>query len=234
MILGDICTRACGFCAVKTGRPAGLDSGEPLRTAQSVALMKLKHVVITSVARDDLPDGGAAIWAETIRQIRRAAPDTAVEVLVPDFMEKNESWQVVFEARPDIYGHNLETVERLTPRVRSAATYRRSLAMLRAASQAGLAAKSGMMLGLGEQDNEVEQALADLLAVGVKIVTLGQYLRPTPDHLPVAEFVHPDRFKAWHERGLAMGFDVVEAGPMVRSSYHAEEQSELLFNKKKR
>jgi lipoic acid synthetase len=141
---------------------------------------------------------------------------------------------VVFEARPDIYGHNLETVERLTPRVRSAATYRRSLAMLRAASQAGLAAKSGMMLGLGEQDNEVEQALADLLAVGVKIVTLGQYLRPTPDHLPVAEFVHPDRFKAWHERGLALGFDVVEAGPLVRSSYHAEEQSDLLFNKIKR
>ena len=227
MILGDTCTRACGFCSVKTGRPGGLDRDEPRRTGASVALMKLKHVVVTSVARDDLPDGGAAIWAETVRELRRQAPTTAVEILVPDFLENEEAWATVFASDPDIFGHNLETVRRLSPSVRSAATYERSLSMLSAASAAGLVAKSGMMLGLGEKDGEVEEAFRDLRGAGVKIVTLGQYLQPTPRHLPVKEFIHPDRFKGWHERGLAMGFDVVEAGPMVRSSYHAEEQSGL-------
>ena len=228
MILGDICTRACGFCSVKTGRPGIVDLDEPVRTGRSVALMNLKHIVITSVARDDLPDGGAAIWSETVSQIRQQAPQTAVEVLVPDYLARESSWETIFKSKPDIFGHNLETVRRLTPSVRSAATYDRSLAMLLAAKNAGLTPKSGMMLGLGEEDEEVEQAFRDLLNAGVQIITLGQYLQPTKKHLPVKQFVHPDKFLFWKNKGLEMGFKVIESGPMVRSSYHAEEQSALL------
>lgn len=225
MILGDICTRACGFCAVKTGRPTELDAAEPARVAESVAQMRLKHVVITSVARDELSDGGAAIWAETITRVRAAAPKTSIEVLVPDFLGKQDAWKTVFDARPDIFNHNTETVPRLAPTVRSVARWDRSLAMLAAAAKAGLATKSGLMLGLGEQDAEVEETLRALHAGGVSIITLGQYLQPTPGHLPVVEYVHPDKFRHWKRWGLELGFRVVESGPMVRSSYHAEEQA---------
>lgn len=225
MILGDTCTRACGFCAVKTGRPTELDTAEPARVAESVAQMQLKHVVITSVARDELSDGGAAIWAETITRVRAAAPKTSIEVLVPDFLGKQDSWKTVFDAKPDIFNHNTETVPRLAPTVRSVARWDRSLAMLTAAAEAGLATKSGMMLGLGEQDAEVEETLRALHQGGVSIITLGQYLQPTPQHLPIVEYVHPDKFKHWKQWGLELGFRVVESGPMVRSSYHAEEQA---------
>ncbi len=225
MILGDVCTRACGFCAVKTGRPPALDEAEPERVAESVRRMGLRHVVITSVARDELPDGGAAIWERTIRLTRAAAPGTSVEVLVPDFLGKRGSWDLVFGARPDILNHNVETVPRLAPRVRSVARWDRSLALLKAAADAGLATKSGLMLGLGEADSEVEETLAALRAAGVGIVTLGQYLQPTPDHLPVVEYVRPEAFQGWRRRGLEMGFRVVESGPLVRSSYHADEQA---------
>jgi len=225
MILGDVCTRACGFCAVKSGRPSELDTAEPERVAESVAKMQLRHVVITSVARDELSDGGAAIWAETITRVRLAASRTSIEVLVPDFMGKEDSWKTVFEARPDIFNHNTETVPRLAPTVRSVARWERSLAMLKAAADAGLATKSGMMLGLGERYEEVIETLKALRQAGVSIITLGQYLQPTPAHLPVHEYVHPDIFKKLKDEGLAMGFKVVESGPMVRSSYHADEQA---------
>jgi lipoic acid synthetase len=225
MILGDTCTRACGFCAVKTGRPTELDIEEPQRVAASVAQMQLRHVVITSVARDELSDGGAGIWAETITRVRAAAPRTSIEVLVPDFLGKQDSWKTVFDARPDIFNHNTETVPRLAPTVRSVARWDRSLAMLTAAAEAGLATKSGLMLGLGEKDEEVEETLRALHAGGVSIITIGQYLQPTPQHLPIVEYVHPDKFKHWKDWGLALGFRVVESGPMVRSSYHADEQA---------
>jgi lipoic acid synthetase len=225
MILGDTCTRACGFCAVKSGRPSELDLEEPARVAASVAEMQLRHVVITSVARDELKDGGAAIWAETITRVRAAAPKTSIEVLVPDFMGQESSWKLVFDAKPDIFNHNTETVPRLAPTVRSVARWDRTLAMLKAAAQAGLATKSGLMLGLGEREDEVEATLRELHAAGVSIITLGQYLQPTPAHLAVAEFIHPDRFKHWKDWGLQLGFRVVESGPLVRSSYHADEQA---------
>jgi lipoic acid synthetase len=225
MILGDTCTRACGFCAVKSGRPTELDTAEPERVALSVQQMKLKHVVITSVARDELADGGSQVWAETIEKVRAACPQTSIEVLVPDFMGKEDSWATVFAAKPDIFNHNTETVPRLAPSVRSVARWDRTLAMLTAAAKAGLATKSGMMLGLGETDAEVEETLRDLHKAGVSIITLGQYLQPTPQHLPIVEYVHPDKFAHWKQWGLELGFRVVESGPMVRSSYHAEEQA---------
>jgi lipoic acid synthetase len=225
MILGDVCTRSCGFCAVKSGRPTELDGAEPRRVAESVRRMGLKHVVITSVARDELADGGSAIWAETIRLCKQASPATSIEVLIPDFLGKRDCWQRVFDARPDILNHNSETVPRLAPSVRSVARWERSLDLLRAAHAAGLATKSGLMLGLGETEPEVEDTLLHLRGAGVSIITLGQYLQPSPAHLPVAAFIHPDRFRHWKERGLAMGFRVVESGPLVRSSYHAEEQA---------
>ncbi len=228
MILGDICTRACGFCAVKTGKPTGLDLDEPRRVAEAVKLMRLRHVVVTSVTRDDLKDGGAGIWARTIHALRRECPSTRVEILVPDFMGNQEAWRTVFEARPDIFSHNAETVPRLAPRVRSAARWPRSLELLRAAGRFGLTTKSGLMLGLGEAEDEVASTLLELRSVGVEVVTLGQYLRPSQEHLPVAEYIHPDRFRHWKEWGLKQGFKVVESGPLVRSSYHAEEQSEGL------
>jgi lipoic acid synthetase len=225
MILGDVCTRACGFCAVKSGRPTELDLDEPGRVAEAVALMKLRHVVITSVARDELKDGGSEVWAQTIRATRDANPQTSIEVLIPDFLGNEAAWKTVFDAKPDILNHNTETVPRLAPSVRSVAKWERTLALLTAAAQAGLVTKSGLMLGLGERDDEVEATLRELRQAGVSIITLGQYLQPSPQHLPIFEYVHPDKFAHWKQWGLELGFRVVESGPMVRSSYHADEQA---------
>ena len=222
MILGNVCTRSCGFCSVATGRPDEEDPFEPARVARSVELMGVKHCVITSVDRDDLKDGGANTWARTIRAIRRRCPGTTMETLIPDFQGKWENLDVVLEAAPDVLSHNLETVRRLTRQVRVQAKYDRSLEVLMRSSRAGLRTKSGIMLGLGESDGEVLESMEDLRSVGVDILTLGQYLQPTKAHLPVAEFVHPDRFARYKELGLGMGFRYVESGPLVRSSYHAE------------
>ncbi len=222
MILGNICTRSCGFCSVATGRPEAVDPFEPARVARSVELMGVKHCVITSVDRDDLKDGGSDIWAKTIRSIRRRCPGTTMETLIPDFQGKWENLAVVLEAAPEILSHNLETVRRLTKQVRIQAKYDRSLEVLLRAKRAGLRTKSGVMLGLGESDQEVEETMDDLRSVEVDILTLGQYLQPTKEHLPVAEFIHPDRFARFKEVGLAKGFRYVESGPLVRSSYHAE------------
>jgi lipoic acid synthetase len=226
MILGDVCTRSCGFCAIKTGRPEFLDEAEPARVAEAVRLMNLKHVVITSVNRDELKDGGAGVWAATILAVRQACPATRIEVLIPDFCGSQQALETVLAARPDILNHNMETVPRLYREVRPQAIYRRSLELLGRAKQAGFVTKSGLMLGLGETDVELEATLSDLRAENLDILTLGQYLQPSPEHLPVKEFIHPDRFAAWKTWGLEKGFKVVESGPMVRSSYHAEEQSE--------
>ena len=225
MILGDTCTRACGFCAVKSGRPTELDLDEPERTAEAVALMKLKHVVITSVARDELKDGGAEIWARTVTAVRARCPQTRIEILIPDMMGKRDAWEMVFASKPDILNHNTETVPSLVTKVRSVARWDRTLDLLRAAKAANLVTKSGLMLGLGEDDEELKATLAELAKAGVDILTLGQYLQPTPAHLPVKEFVPPQKFAFWKEWALAAGFKVVESGPMVRSSYHADEQS---------
>jgi len=222
MILGNVCTRSCGFCSVATGRPDAVDPFEPARVARSVELMGLKHCVITSVDRDDLKDGGSDVWARTIRAIRRRCPGTTMETLIPDFQGKWENLAVVTEAAPDILSHNLETVRRLTKQVRVQAKYDRSLEVLMRAKRAGLRTKSGVMLGLGETAREVEETMDDLRSTGVDILTLGQYLQPTKAHLPVAEFVHPDTFARFKAIGLEMGFRHVESGPLVRSSYHAE------------
>lgn len=222
MILGNVCTRSCGFCSVATGRPEAVDPFEPARVARSVELMGVKHCVITSVDRDDLKDGGSDIWARTIRAIRRRSPGTTMETLIPDFQGKWENLKVVTDEAPEILSHNLETVRRLTRQVRVQARYDRSLEVLMRAKRAGLRTKSGVMLGLGETDQEVLETMDDLRSVGTDILTLGQYLQPTKAHLPVAEFVHPDRFAAFREAGLARGFRHVESGPLVRSSYHAE------------
>lgn len=222
MILGNICTRSCGFCSVATGRPEAVDPFEPARVARSVELMGVKHCVITSVDRDDLKDGGSDIWVRTIRSIRRRTPDTTMETLIPDFQGKWENLAVVLEAAPDILSHNLETVRRLTKQVRIQAKYDRSLEVLMRSKRAGLRTKSGIMLGLGETDQEVEESMDDLRSVGVDILTLGQYLQPTKAHLPVSEFIHPDRFARLKVIGMEKGFRYVESGPLVRSSYHAE------------
>ncbi|MEZ4936568.1 MAG: lipoyl synthase [Crocinitomicaceae bacterium] len=222
MILGNVCTRSCGFCAVATGRPSEVDVFEPAKVAQSVKLMKVKHAVITSVDRDDLQDGGAEIWAATVRAIRRQSPGTTLETLIPDFMGKWENLEKIVEVAPEVVSHNLETVRRLTKEVRIQAKYDRSLEVLRRLSKAGLRTKSGIMLGIGETDEEILETLEDLRSVGVQIITLGQYLQPTPKHLPVAEFVAPEKFDKYKEVGLKMGFKYVESGPLVRSSYHAE------------
>ena len=222
MILGNVCTRSCGFCSVATGRPDAVDPFEPARVARSVELMGVKHCVITSVDRDDLKDGGSDIWAKTIRAIRRRTPDTTMETLIPDFQGIWSNLAVVLEAAPDILSHNLETVRRLTKQVRIQAKYDRSLEVLMRSKRAGLRTKSGVMLGLGETDREVLETMEDLVSVGVDVLTLGQYLQPTKAHLPVSEFVHPDRFAAFKEAGLQMRFRYVESGPLVRSSYHAE------------
>jgi lipoyl synthase len=222
MILGNVCTRSCGFCAVATGRPDAVDPFEPARVARSVELMGVKHCVITSVDRDDLKDGGSDIWAKTIRAIRRRCPGTTMETLIPDFQGKWENLAVVTDAAPEILSHNLETVRRLTKEVRIQAKYDRSLEVLMRSKRAGLRTKSGVMLGLGESEQEVLETMDDLLSVGVDILTLGQYLQPTKAHLAVAEFVHPDTFAKYKTIGLEKGFRYVESGPLVRSSYHAE------------
>jgi lipoic acid synthetase len=222
MILGNVCTRSCGFCAVATGRPSSVDLNEPLRVAESVKLMKVKHCVITSVDRDDLKDGGAGIWVATIRAIRQLAPGTTMETLIPDFQGKMDNLQMVIDEKPEVISHNLETVRRLTKEVRIQAKYDRSLDVLKRISETGVRTKSGIMLGLGETKEEVLESLEDLRNAGVSIVTLGQYLQPTRGHLPVAEFIHPDVFAELKHAGLKMGFKYIESGPLVRSSYHAE------------
>ena len=222
MILGNICTRSCGFCNVNTGKPLEVDVLEPGRVAQSVKLMGVKHAVITSVDRDDLPDGGAEIWAQTVRAIRHQSPGTTLETLIPDFAGKWDNLQKIIQVAPEVVSHNIETVRRLTKSVRIQAKYDRSLEVLKRLGDAGLRSKSGIMLGLGETKEEVIEAMQDLRAVGCQVVTLGQYLQPTPKHLPVAEFVHPDVFAELDELGREMGFRHVESGPLVRSSYHAE------------
>ncbi|HNV49901.1 MAG TPA: lipoyl synthase [Bacteroidales bacterium] len=222
MILGDICTRSCKFCATKTGVPAPLDPAEPLNVAKSIKLMRLKHCVITSVDRDDLPDCGATHWAETIRQVKKLNPETTLEVLIPDFLGKSHLVQTIIDTGVEVISHNLETVRRLTPKIRSAAKYDRSLEVIKQMANSGLVAKSGIMVGLGETNDEVLQTMDDLLAVGCSVMTIGQYLQPTKRHLPVAEYVHPEQFEKWKEAGLRKGFRFVESYPLVRSSYRAE------------
>jgi len=231
MILGDVCTRSCGFCAVKTGRPVSPDRDEPARVADAVRLMDLRHAVITSVARDELTDGGAAIWALVIHAIRGAAPQCRVEALIPDFKGREDLLQIVLDASPDILNHNVESVPRLHSVVRPQAHYERSLQVLDRAKKRGFITKSSLMLGLGESDGELEEVLRDLRAAEVDILTLGQYLQPTLAHLPVARFVPPEEFAAWKRRGLEMGFEAVAAGPLVRSSYHADEQATAIFHR---
>lgn len=222
MILGNVCTRSCGFCAVATGKPDGVDGFEPVRVAKSVKLMKVKHAVITSVDRDDLEDGGSIIWAETVEKIREISPGTTLETLIPDFAGKWDNLQRIIDVAPEIVSHNLETVRRMTREVRIQAKYDRSLEVLRRLKQSGMKTKSGIMLGLGELHEEIIETMEDLRSVGVDVMTLGQYLQPTKKHLPVAEFVTPARFKEYERIGLEMGFRFVESGPLVRSSYHAE------------
>jgi lipoic acid synthetase len=222
MILGNICTRSCGFCSVATGRPKPIDPDEPRRVAESVKLMKVKHCVITSVDRDELKDGGSTIWAETILEIRRQSPETTLETLIPDFKGQWENLQRIIDVKPEIVSHNIETVRRLTRQVRIQAKYDRSLEVLKRLKEGGLKTKSGLMLGLGESTEEIIETMDNLRSVGVDILTLGQYLQPTPKHLPVLEFVHPDKFKSLKDIALGKGFKYVESGPLVRSSYHAE------------
>lgn len=222
MILGNICTRSCGFCAVKTGRPDEVDEFEPGRIANSVKTMGVKHAVITSVDRDDLKDGGSLIWAQTVRAIRKQSPTTTLETLIPDFMGKWDNLQNVIDVAPEIVSHNLETVRRLTKEVRIQAKYDRSLEVLFRLKKGGMKTKSGLMLGLGETREEVIEAMEDLRSVNVDILTIGQYLQPTTKHLPINEFVTPEQFAEYEELGLKMGFRFVESGPLVRSSYRAE------------
>lgn len=222
MILGNICTRSCGFCAVKTGRPDEVDEFEPGRVAHSVKTMGVKHAVITSVDRDDLKDGGSLIWAQTVRAIRQQSPTTTLETLIPDFAGKWENLQNIIDVAPEIVSHNLETVRRLTKEVRIQAKYDRSLEVLFRLKKGGMNTKSGVMLGLGESREEVIETMEDLRSVNVDVLTLGQYLQPTTKHLPIAEFVTPEQFAEYKELGLKMGFKYVESGPLVRSSYRAE------------
>jgi len=224
MILGDVCTRSCGFCHIATGRPPELDLDEPRRVGDAVRVMSLGHVVITSVNRDELPDGGAAVWADTIRQIRAQSPGTSIEVLIPDFEGNWDALQLVLNERPEILAHNIESVPSQYRRVRPQAKYRRSLDLLQIAKQQGLTSKTGMMLGIGEQPHEIEAVLDDLVAIGCDILTLGQYLQPTQKHLPVDRWVTPDEFRHWKQVGESKGLRHVESGPLVRSSYHAEKQ----------
>jgi lipoic acid synthetase len=224
MILGDVCTRSCGFCHIATGRPPTLDLDEPRRVGDAVARMNLKHAVLTSVNRDELADGGAGVWAETIRQIRIQSPGTSVEVLIPDFEGNWDALQLVLDQRPDILNHNLETVPRLYRTVRPQAKYHRSLKLLQIAKSQGLTSKTGMMLGLGEEAGEIEAVMDDLVAINADILTLGQYLQPTAKHLKVERWVTPEEFDGWKATGEAKGLRHVESGPLVRSSYHAEKQ----------
>jgi lipoic acid synthetase len=224
MILGDVCTRSCGFCAVKTGRPTVLDTDEPRRVADAVASMKLRHVVITSVNRDELNDGGASIFAETIRQIRIRDPKCRIEVLIPDFKGDKLAMDIVVDAGPDILNHNIETVPRLYSVVRPQAKYERSLEVLKYFKEHGLVTKTGVMVGIGEKPEEIIEVMKDMRKSDVDILTVGQYLQPTKEHLPIDRYVTPDEFEMYRENGLKMGFKYVESGPLVRSSYHADEQ----------
>jgi len=228
MILGDICTRACKFCNVKTGKPDPVDNKEPLRIARSIQIMKLRHAVITSVDRDDLEDGGAGIWAATIEKTKELNPATTMEVLIPDFNGLHHLIQQVMDAKPEVISHNLETVRRLTPVIRTKAKYDLSLKVLKYIADGGRVAKSGIMLGLGETEEEVFEAMDDLLAAGVTVMTIGQYLCPSKDHLPVSEYVTPEQFEKYKTVGLEKGFKYIESGPLVRSSYHAEEHINAL------
>ena len=222
MILGNICTRSCGFCAVATGRPLAADLHEPKRVAEAILLMKVKHAVITSVDRDELRDGGSIIWQQTINAVRELSPETTLETLIPDFKAEEENIQRIIDAAPDVVSHNIETVERLTRHVRIQAKYWRSMETLRFLKKGGMRTKSGIMLGLGETKEEVIQAMRDLKDSSVDVVTIGQYLQPTPKHLPVDRFVHPSEFAELREIGYQIGFDYVESGPLVRSSYYSD------------
>jgi len=222
MILGNICTRSCGFCAVATGRPEAVDWDEPQRVAEAIHLMKVKHAVLTSVDRDELADGGSIIWYNTIKAVRALNPDTTMETLIPDFKGEWHNLQRIIDAHPEVVSHNLETVERLTKKVRIQAKYHRSLEVIRRLKDGSMRTKSGIMLGLGEEKEEVLASMQSLVENGCDVLTLGQYLQPTPKHLPVVRFVHPDEFEMYREEGYKMGFDHVESGPLVRSSYHAE------------
>lgn len=225
MILGNVCTRRCSFCAVLSGKPTELDLGEPARVAIAVSQMNLKHCVITSVARDDLRDGGASVWAATIRAVRYRNPDTSIEVLIPDFLGKKEPLDTVLDAKPDILNHNIETVERLQRPIRRTSRFDRTLGVLRHAAERGFVTKSGIMLGIGERHQEIGDTLQALYSAGVSIVTIGQYLQPDENHAKIDRWVTPDEFAEWKQFGLSIGFDVVESGPLVRSSYHADEQT---------
>jgi len=228
MILGNICTRACKFCNVPSGRPLAVDINEPFKVARSIQIMKLKHAVITSVDRDDLEDGGASVWAATIRQVKEMNPGITMEVLIPDFNGLHHLIQQVIDAKPEVISHNLETVRRLTPQIRSKAKYDLSLKTLRYISDSGMVTKSGIMLGLGETFEEVLQTMDDLRSVGVQVMTIGQYLQPSKDHLAVVEYVRPEIFNSLKEEALSRGFAFVESGPLVRSSYHADEHINAL------
>lgn len=222
MILGNICTRSCGFCAVATGRPEAVDWDEPQRVAEAIHLMKVKHAVITSVDRDELKDGGSIIWHNTIKAVKALNPQTTLETLIPDFKGQEENIQPIIEAAPEVVSHNIETVERLTRQVRIQAKYWRSMEVLRTLKEGGMRTKSGIMLGLGEKKEEVIQSMHDLRNSGVDVITLGQYLQPSKKHLPVIRFVHPDEFAEYRDLGYSIGFDYVESGPLVRSSYHSD------------
>lgn len=222
MILGNICTRSCGFCAVATGRPLPVDWSEPERVARSVKLMQVKHAVITSVDRDDIRDGGSIIWSDTVKAIRRVSPGTTMETLIPDFKGNMDQVQRIIDVAPEVVSHNMETVKRLTRSVRIQARYERSLEVLKYLKIGGMRTKTGIMLGLGETESEIIEAMKDLVAVGLDVLTLGQYLQPTPKHLPVKEFISPDQFDKYKSIGLDLGIKYVESGPLVRSSYKAE------------
>lgn len=231
MILGDTCTRACGFCSVKTGKPTWNDPLEPVRVAQAVKKMGLRHVVITSVDRDDLKgDYGASIWAETISQTKKVNKKCTVEVLTPDFKGDKLALKRVFDSRPDIFSHNVECVERISKAVRAQANWKRSLDVLKSSMHYGLRTKTGMMVGLGEQENEVKNTMRQVVDLGVQIFTIGQYLQPTKNHLPVIDYIPKEQFEEYKQYGYSIGFKVVESGPLVRSSYHADEQARMIFN----
>jgi len=222
MILGDMCTRSCKFCNVKTGKPLPVDPDEPLKVAQTIKELGLKHCVLTSVDRDDLPDGGARHWAETILQVKQLNPGTTIEALIPDFDGKHELIDAIIKATPEVISHNLETVRRLTPFIRSRAKYDTSLLVIRYIAESNLIAKSGIMLGLGETEDEIHKTMDDLLDVGCKVFTIGQYLQPTRDNYPVQEYIKPEKFEGYKQIGLKKGFKFIESGPLVRSSYRAE------------
>jgi lipoyl synthase len=231
MILGEICTRACKFCAVKTGKPLPVDEQEAIRLAETIRIMGIRHAVLTSVDRDDLPDKGAGFWARTIRTLKEELPGLTMETLIPDFDALPELVQLVIDAAPEVISHNLETVERLTPQVRSRARYKRSLEVIRQVAESEVTSKSGIMLGLGETKEEVLLTMDDLLENGCEVLTIGQYLQPTMDHMPVEEYIHPDQFEFYRKQALAKGFRAAESSPLVRSSYHAEKHASI--NKKR-